>query len=40
MDAPINLIVDAIHEDDSNALKEKFHLLSNDEKYQLMQRKI
>ena len=32
VDAPINLIVDAIHEDDSNALKEKFHLLSNDEK--------
>lgn len=25
-------MVDAIHEDDSNALKEKFHLLSNDEK--------
>ena len=32
VDAPINLIVDAIQEDDSNALKEKFHLLSNDEK--------
>ena len=32
VDAPINLIVDAIHEDDSNALKEKFHLLSDDEK--------
>lgn len=32
VDAPINLIVDAIHEDDSNALKKKFHLLSNDEK--------
>lgn len=32
VDAPINLIVDAIHEDDSNAWKEKFHLLSDDEK--------
>lgn len=32
VDAPINLIVDAIHEDDSNALKKKFHLLSDDEK--------
>lgn len=32
VDAPINLIVDAIDEDDSNALKEKFHLLSDDEK--------
>lgn len=32
VDAPINLIVDAIHEDASNALKEKFHLLSDDEK--------
>ena len=32
VDVPINLIVDAVHEDDSNALKEKFHLLSNDEK--------
>ena len=32
VDVPINLIVDAIHEDDSHALKEKFHLLSNDEK--------
>lgn len=32
VDAPINLIVDAIHEDDSNALKENFHLLRDDEK--------
>ena len=32
VDAPINLIVDAIHEDDSNALKKKFHLLSDYEK--------
>ena len=32
VDAPINLIVDAMHEDNSNVLKEKFHLLSDDEK--------
>lgn len=32
VDAPINLIVDAIQEEDSNALYKKFHLLSGDKK--------
>lgn len=31
VDAPIKLIVDAIKEEDSNARKEKFHLLSDNE---------
>lgn len=32
VDAPINLIVDAMYEDDTNTLKEKFHFLNEEEK--------
>lgn len=38
VDAPVNLIVDAIREDSSNTLREKSYRLGDDKKYLLVRR--